>query len=294
MVRKLFTERVAQPEPRVKETLENAVQIALLQLVEQRIDDCSFGMAFPAQCPDGTANSGVNTERLKAVMEGYRVIWPRDALVREDLRPSDPQVFDLLEFTYEHVALPIQNSYHSFFQHHHFGYDQGEGRRQFAAEVNRLFERNGIAYQLHDGQVERLVPTVLQEVLLQPTFNTRDQTLDELLQAAREKFLNRDLAVRREALEKLWDAWERLKSLSDPNDKRHSVEMLLDRASAEPNLRGRIDAEARQLTEIGNNFMIRHTEVTKTPITESIHVDYLFHRLFSLIRMLLQANGIKM
>ena len=49
-----------------------------------------------------------------------------------------------------------------------------------------------------------------------------------------------------------------------------------------------------QLTDIGNNFMIRHTEVTKPPITESIHVDYLFHRLFSFIRMLLQANGVRM
>ena len=127
---------------------------------------------------------------------------------------------------------------------------------------------------------------------MQAVFNTGDTTLDELLQAAREKFLNRDLAVRREALEKLWDAWERLKSLDDPNDKCRSIEMLLDRASAEPNLRSRVDAEARQLTEIGNNFMIRHTEVTKTPITESIHVDYLFHRLFSLIRMLLQARGV--
>jgi hypothetical protein len=105
-------------------------------------------------------------------------------------------------------------------------------------------------------------------------------TSDELLQAAREKFLNRDLAVRREALEKLWDAWERRKSLSEPADKRRSVELLLNRASAESNLRDRIEVEARQLTEIGNNFMIRHTEATKTPITESIRVDYLFHRLF--------------
>ena len=292
-MRKLFTERMAQPEPRVKEALDGAVQTALLQLVEQKIHDCSFGSAFPAQCPDGTANCGVNTERLKATMDGFRVIWPRDARTLDDNQPTDPQLFYLLEFSYEHIALPVPGSYHQFFQHHHFGYDQDAGRAQFAAEVNRLFERNGIAYQLHDGQVERLVPTVLQEVLLQPTFNTGDQTLDELLQAAREKFLNRDFAIRREALEKLWDAWERLKSLRDPADKRHSVEMLLDRASAEPNLRSRIDAEARQLTEIGNNFMIRYTEVTKTPITESIHVDYLFHRLFSLIRMLLQAHGVK-
>ncbi len=293
-MRKLFTERMAQPEPRVKEALDGAVQTALLQLVEQKIDDCSFGLAFPAQCPDGTANCGVNTERLKAAMDGFRVIWPRDARTLDDNQPTDPQLFDLLEFAYEHIALPVPGSYHPFFQHHHFGYDQNAGRAHFAAEVNRLFERNGIAYQLHDGQVERLVPTVLQEVLLQPTFNTGDQTLDELLQAAREKFLNRDFTIRREALEKLWDAWERLKSLRDPADKRHSVEMLLDRASAEPNLKSRIDAEARQLTEIGNNFMIRHTEVNKTPITESIHVDYLFHRLFSLIHMLLQAHGVNL
>jgi uncharacterized membrane protein len=114
------------------------------------------------------------------------------------------------------------------------------------------------------------------------------------LQTAREKFLNRELSVRREALEKLWDAWERLKSLPDPTDKKRSVKALLDRGSAEQNLRSRIEVEATQLTEIGNNFMIRHTEVTKTPITESIHVDYLFHRLFSFIRMLLQANGVKL
>lgn len=104
--------------------------------------------------------------------------------------------------------------------------------------------------------------------------------------------MNRELAIRREALEKLWDAWERLKSLSDPNDKKRSTKILLDRGSAEPNLRDRIESEAKQLTEIGNAFLIRHAEVTKTPITESIHVDYLFHRLFSLIRMLIQANGV--
>lgn len=293
-MKKLFTERVAQPEPRVKETLDDAVRVALVQLVEQRVDDCSFGQAFPSQCPDGNVNAGVNEAHLKSIMEGYRVIWPRDAFAREDDRPSDPQIFDLLEFTYEHIALPIPIGTHSYYRHNHYGYDQDAGRKQFADEVNRLFERNGIAYLLREGQVERLVPTVLQEVLQQPVFHTGDQTLDELLGAAREKFLNRDLAIRHEALEKLWDAWERLKSLSDPNDKRNSTKILLDKGAAEPNLRGQLESEARQLTEIGNSFMIRHTEVTKTPITESIHVDYLFHRLFSLIRMLLQANGVQL
>lgn len=283
---------MSQPEPRVKESLEPKVRTALFQFVERRIEDNSFGLCFPLQCPDGHGNSGVDQSLLRGVMEGFKVVWPADARVRDDDETHDHQIFDLLEFTFEHVALPVPGGFHSYFGHYHYDYDQEEGRRQFAEEVNRLFERNGVAFQLRDGQVERLVPTVLQEVLLQPTFKTGDQTLDELLGAAREKFLNRDLAIRREALEKLWDAWERLKSLSDPADKKRSTKILLDRGSPEPNLRDRIELEARQLTEIGNAFMIRHVEVTKTPITESIHVDYLFHRLFSFIRMLLQANGV--
>ena len=40
--------------------------------------------------------------------------------------------------------------------------------------------------------------------------NTGDAELDKLLETAREKFLNHSLDVRKEAPEKLWDAWERL------------------------------------------------------------------------------------
>jgi hypothetical protein len=37
--------------------------------------------------------------------------------------------------------------------------------------------------------------------------------------------------------------------------------------------------------------MIRHSEVNKVPIQKSHHVDYLFHRMFSLIRLLLVVRG---
>ena len=227
-------------------------------------------------------------------MAGYRVIWPSDAKRLDHEEIKDIQIFDLLEYAYEHIAQPLPGSFHSYFGHSHHNYDQEAGRKQLEEEVNRLFERNGIAFQLHDGQVDRLVPSVLQEILVPTEFHTFDQTLDELLSTAREKFLNRDLKVRREALEKLWDAWERLKSLSDPTDKKTSIKIMLDRVTTEPNLRERVEIEARQLTEIGNNFFIRHTEVTKPPIADSHQVDYLFHRLFSFVRLILQANGVAM
>jgi hypothetical protein len=37
--------------------------------------------------------------------------------------------------------------------------------------------------------------------------------------------------------------------------------------------------------------MIRHTELGKPPITESAQVDYLFHRMFAMIRLLLKSSG---
>src|SRR5580658_7191622 len=66
---------------------------------------------------------------------------------------------------------------------------------------------------------------------------------------------------------------------------------LLDKAATEPNFRDRLETEARELTEIGNRFMIRHTEMDKVPIADSAHVDYLFQRMFALIRLLLKASG---
>ena len=66
---------------------------------------------------------------------------------------------------------------------------------------------------------------------------------------------------------------------------------ILDKSAAEPVLRGRLEIEAKELNFIGNNLMIRHTEVGKPPIAESAQLDYLFHRMFSMIRLLLKSSG---
>ncbi len=97
--------------------------------------------------------------------------------------------------------------------------------------------------------------------------------------------------MRRESLESLWDAWERLKTLEPGRDKKESTARILDRASQEPVFRGVLETEARLLTDIGNNFMIRHAEINKTPINDDEHVDFLFHRLFAVIRLLLRKTN---
>jgi hypothetical protein len=121
-------------------------------------------------------------------------------------------------------------------------------------------------------------------------FDTSDPLLDGLLDTARRKFLDSDLHDRREALEKLWDAWERLKTL-ESSDKQHSIRLLLDKVCNEPAFRRVLETEARALTEIGNSFMIRHSEIGRVPIQDDEHVDYLFHRMFALIRLILRQTG---
>jgi len=227
--------------------------------------------------------------RLGRTMKGYGVIWPHD--VDRDNPPMDGQIFDLLEFSYEVIAEAKDPSYHSYMSHSHYNYDRESGRLKFTQDVNRMFERNGMALEMKDGEVVRLAPAVLQEALASSTFRTGDPTLDEMLETSRSKMLNRSIAIRRESLEKLWDAWERLKTLEPGRDKRESAGRLLDKAAGEPTLRAKIEEEAIELTNIGNTFMIRHTETDKIPITDSAHIDYLFHRMFSMIRLLLKTSG---
>ena len=182
------------------------------------------------------------------------------------------------------VAVPKSYAYDSFFEHDHLSYDVEAGRAKFEGDIDRFFERNGLAFELKHGEVTQLAPTGLQEALASQTFNTGDTELNRHLEAAREKFLNRSLEVRKEGLEKLWDAWERLKTIEPGADKKAQVKIILDKAAAEPVLRERIETEARELNLIGNNLMIRHTEVGKPPVAGSAQVDYLFHRMFAMIR----------
>ena len=66
---------------------------------------------------------------------------------------------------------------------------------------------------------------------------------------------------------------------------------MLDYVSREPTLRQVVEDEANALTGIGNNFMIRHTEVGKVVVATSRDLDYFLQRLFSLIHLLLRATG---
>jgi hypothetical protein len=67
---------------------------------------------------------------------------------------------------------------------------------------------------------------------------------------------------------------------------------LLDRTTPgpTPKFRAFLDNEAKKLTDIGNSLRIRHSETDKEPLATSEQIDYLFHRLFSFLLLLLRAT----
>lgn len=297
-----FSDKERGPKPRVEEVISVAAWGGIASLVGSLTDTGAFGNFFPETCPDGAGTFGTNEHAFSLALKGEipDIEWPLKTTIRvekgfsyesEPYAPDTLTVLDLIQFCYKYIAKPIQGRYHEFFQHHHLSFDVDSGRKEFRDTINRIFARNGLSYEFKDnGDIVRLGPPILQESLTREIFRTGDSTLDSMLEESRVKFLNPDPRVRRESLERLWDAWERIKTLEQPGDKRESVAKLLDKVSSEPNFRTVLEEEARRLTDIGNKFHIRHSEVGQIQVTTGAHVDYLFHRLFGLIHLLTRAR----
>ena len=284
-----FSDRERGPRPRTMPEVTPAAWGGIVALVQGRISNGALGVDYPDECPDGRGTTGTDARALGLAVRADipDLDWPLEV----EPVPPTLAILDLLEFCHEHVAETVPTSFHSFFGHQHLTFDRAPGQAEFRSAINRIFARNQLSYELTDnGQIQRLAAPVLHEVLTASAFRTGDASLDGLLESARTKFLDPDANVRRDAIEKLWDAWERVKTLEPGPDKRSSVKALLDRAADEPTFREVLEQEARTLTDVGNRFQIRHSETSQVPLQLSAHVDYLFHRLFSLIWLVLRAR----
>ena len=129
------------------------------------------------------------------------------------------------------------------------------------------------------------------ELLFENNPKTKDHELNKLIEEAKSRFLNpKDKHI---ALEKLWDAFERLKTYYDSGkQKNKSADKLVSVISSDFD-KDFFDDEFKKLTAIGNNYRIRHHETDKIEIKNSKHQSYLFFRMLSLIDLcLMNLNDI--
>lgn len=280
-----FTDRSSGPAPRIQEELPEATATALHSLVISKIDTNWFAKLFPVRCEDGR---GIVETKRGALWDNARGLIPDlPAYIGGEWKQSDGVLFDLLEYAAQRVSKPIEDDWHSYFKHHELRFDKEAGQKDFREEVNQILHRGGTIFELnHDLQVVRTGSSSVQHVVKNLIPRSGDETLDNYLIQAKELYQSRLVDQRTVALERLWDGFERLKTIDLPaTNKKVSAEALLGHISS-PQFRTFVEVEMKSLTSFGNDFTIRHHETNKHAVPIEAQ-DYLFVRMGSLILFLL-------
>lgn len=194
--------------------------------------------------------------------------------------PAKEIILDLIEFFFKFVSIQMEDKF-----------DSGTARYQYTIRINQLFENFKLSYKLEKGIVKDRHSGLMDRAVTKDDFAIGDLETQNLMNMAVEKFYSRKVDEQRIGLEKLVDAFQRVSSWEN-NDKVKSVNAVLDIISKEqPALREPLETELNDLWKIANEFMIRHTEMNKTKITDSDFMEYLFYRYYSVLRLVFKKYG---
>jgi hypothetical protein len=288
--RSYYSDRTGEARARdIDEVTEEAWR-GLASLMRARMSQNWLAREFPITCSDGNGVVDTNYTNLRGLLLAHvpRASWPID----EDTMPSNEVVFDMVEFVARRVAKPSETTWHDYLRHHELSFNERQGRLEFRRDVNEVLARTGLAYELNENlQVSRLGKPEVRRTVADLRPDTGDATLDDLVSEARRRLVSRDPAEQRVALEKLWAAFERMKTIEPGADKKAQARALLDRvAPVGSRIRQELEDESKALTRIGNQMRIRHSETDREAVADK-DVDYLFNRLGGFVLHVLRGTG---
>lgn len=177
-----------------------------------------------------------------------------------------PFLFDVVEYQYDELS-------------------KGE-KQSFIGAINESFRGNNVPFQISEEGLIELIPNleIVTPEIITSIEAVPEQGIRELLKDAIEKYRQPSFQSHRDAVEKIWDALERLKSFHTTLDKKASATKIInDISNGQTEFISLFNDEFLSLTKIGNNFRIRHHETDKAEITDIRHYDYLFNRCLALI-----------
>jgi len=148
----------------------------------------------------------------------------------------------------------------------------------FENTINAVFKANNIPYLLNGKIIETSIGIAITEDIVS---SINENGLRALLEEAINYRNKGELDI---ATEKLWDAFERLKTYYPSLSKKDSTKkIILSISESNDNYFQLLDTEFLALTQIGNSFRIRHHETNKINIQNAFLYEYFFNRCLSLI-----------
>lgn len=294
----MFTERHGMRSPVERTSTITADMYALL------FDACvkhyrNLSWRFPEQCPDGHGCCGVDGEALErdlkfTIPSLYRnssgkIDKPRYSLWDEDVQFDQYALLDFVEYIGQRCRDIEELDYHKFFMHHHLALLQTDAIfKYFQHEINSIFYKTGLLFELTDTKtIERVTEDgIINSEIKNAIHLFKEQGVKELLEESILLFKQPRPISRGHAVEKMWDAFERIKTFHTTLDKKSSSQKIIhDISSGNSKFIELFEKEFEELTKIGNNFRIRHHETNKIDIIDERHYDYFFNRCLSLMSL---------
>ncbi len=253
----------------------------------------SMSFSFPATCPDDNSVIGFNeylfVMKLKSIIPNFPLSYDSINFMNYNSVVDIYALLDFIELCISNICDYSEDKVHEFFNHNHLKkLSSCKNKNDFSNEINQIFERNGLAYKLvNNSSIKRVLPIELENLIKNYIPKGKDPELNKLIDIAIKyislpKYENKQIA-----LEKIWDAFERIKTYISIDKKESTKNLLKKVAGGKEEFFKLLDNEALLLTTIGNDFRVRHHETNKIKIETIDHIDYLFYRMMAFISLLI-------
>lgn len=225
-------------------------------------EKCYFQEACGYYCVDsgdiaGTLGIDIEAQMFRRLRKPN--LWP---INEKCTTYSEEDVFDVIEFLYDHISKPIEGYYHSYSNcgWHYSTFDREVGRREYLSEINDLLQDYEGGYELStDGEILASVEAGMDH-LIKATLPTYDgENVENRVNTAVLKFrrYRSSMEDRRDSIRDLADVLEYL---------RPQLKRVLTRP------------DEGDLFNIANNFGIRHhNSDQKTDYDKAIWYSWMFY-----------------
>lgn len=211
---------------RISENITGDIYQGIISTYKRYAAKNSFSESAPMKCPENYPGVCGFDEKLfinlaKATIQNLDL---------EDLGDDNKyMILDFVQFCYSHIKKAIESVSIPYYNglidnatytlSYTFEESHSE-KEQFRDDINTIFKRNGLVFELQEnGEIRRVVPKGILP-LVSMLYITENEDLNKLIDEAFENFLKVDIKDRRIALEKIWDAFEKIKTYYQEKEKK--------------------------------------------------------------------------
>lgn len=273
MTHRYFSQR-AGTNPNQEGLPLDEVILLFKRVFDQFEEEGYFVEAFGFTCVDAGRIHGnvrdVELEMLLAIKKNE--LWP---ISTHSWNYSEDDLFDVIEFLYQHVSKPVEGTMHHFGDcgMHWETFNQDSGRRDFLTKINALLEHYCKPFMMSSEGEVLSEPEAGFEQIFDADIPSNDDKIVARIESAVLQYRRHGSTLddRRQAVRDLADVLEYL---------RPKVKALLT------------SADEKDLFNIANNFGVRHhNDQQKTSYDAALWLSWMFYFYLATIHVVLRKIG---